>query len=479
MEVRNIRSILASALSSKGPLAPGDTLWLREGVYQGQFVSEIKGRPDLPIYVKQYPGERAVLDGAGALQTTLEIAGPDVWFWGFDVTNSSPQRVFDTPSQGETRRATGISVSAPRVRLINVSVHDAFTGVTLTEKADSAELYGCVIYDNGIREPQGGVGHGLLFLTGTIRAIDVVTFNNQGRGLNADPQSGSDGAFVVDGLVSFDNGQSSITDPGFRLENIFLDGESNQLQMTNSHLYHPPATIGQNASLNGGKSAGGSLTMTRNSFVGGSVAVSLSQWRTARVIENLFYIPGSPNPNVDQRVATVKQPGDVAVPYDWNTNRYVDQSTQGYPFIFNQALNSYGGANLSFPEWQKATQFDAQAQYQRERPSGTQVFVRPNRYDPSRALAVVYNWDNQPAVDVPLNTLDLKRNERIEVIDVQRMFDEPIVAQTYNGQSISVPMTEITSRVSNDLFSRDRRTLPEFGVFLIRKAGGGKPTTTP
>jgi hypothetical protein len=470
---------LASALSAKSPVAPGDTLWLRKGVYEGTFVSEIHGRPDLPIYVKQYPGERAILDGAGALQTTLEIAGGDVWFWGFEVTNSSTHRVFETPSQGETRRATGVSVSAPRVRLINLIVHDAFTGVSLTEKAASTELYGCVIYNNGIREPQGGVGHGLLLLTGSLQATDVVSFNNQGRGINAGPQSGRADAFVFDGLVSFDNGQSSITDPGFRLENMFLEASPGELQLINSHLYHPLATVGQNVSLTAGTGARGTLTMSRNAFVGGSVALSLSQWRNARVTENLFYIQGSSNPNVDQRVATVKQP-DGSSAYQWNANRYVDQTAQGYPFIFNRALNSYGGANLSFPEWQKASQFDAQAQYQRERPSGAQVFVRANRYEPSHALAIVYNWDAKPSVDVPLTALGMKPGDRVEVVDIQRLFDQPLVAQPYSGQPIAVPMIPPPSGIaSGGLFNRDRRTLPEFGVFVIRKIAAAKVTTAP
>jgi hypothetical protein len=471
---------LASALSSQGPVAPGDTLWLRDGVYQGHFRSDLSGRSALPIYIKQYPGERAVLDGASSLQTTLEIVGGDVWFWGFTVTNSSQQRVFDATRRGVARRATGITVDAPRVRLINLTVHDAFTGVVVTEKAEGTELYGCVVYDNGIRDAQGGLGHGLSLMTGTLQAIDVVSFGNQGRGINAGPYSGPTATLLFDGLVSFDNGQSSLTNPGFRLENLSVDVDLTQLQLVNSHLYHPLDTVGQNVSLSAGKSTAATLTATRNAFVGGSVAVSLSQWRNARMTENLFYIQGSSNPNVDQRLATLKQPADVTAAYDWNRNRYVDDNTEGYPFIFNEVLNGYGGANLSFVEWQKATKFDAQGQYQRERPSGTQVFVRANRYDSSRALAVVYNWGNQPTVEIPLHTLGFKPDERVEVVDIQRMFDSPIVAERYAGRSVGVPMTP-SSRVGahDHPFSRDRHTLPRFGVFLIRKAAAGKPTTTP
>jgi hypothetical protein len=239
------------------------------------------------------------------------------------------------------------------------------------------------------------------------------------------------------------------------------------------------ATVGQNVSLTAGTGARGTLTMSRNAFVGGSVAVSLSQWRNVRLTENLFYIQGSSNPNVDQRLATVKQPEGSSA-YQWNANRYVDQTPQGYPFIFNQALNSYGGANLSFAEWQKASQFDAQGQYQRERPTGTQVFVRPNRYEPSHALAIVYNWDRKPSVDVPLTALDMKAGDRVEVVDIQRLFEPPLVSQPYNSQSVTVPMIpSLGAGANHESFNGDRRTLPEFGVFVIRKIAAARVTTAP
>src|SRR5688572_27323058 len=56
---------LTTALSEHSPAKPGDTIWLRGGIYPGSFTSELKGSPNLPIVVRQYPGERATLDGRG------------------------------------------------------------------------------------------------------------------------------------------------------------------------------------------------------------------------------------------------------------------------------------------------------------------------------------------------------------------------------------------------------------------------------
>lgn len=44
-------------------LAAGDTLYLRGGTYREQVYCAASGKPDAPITVRAYPGERAVLDG--------------------------------------------------------------------------------------------------------------------------------------------------------------------------------------------------------------------------------------------------------------------------------------------------------------------------------------------------------------------------------------------------------------------------------
>lgn len=45
-------------------LSAGDTLYLRGGVYREQVYCAIAGKPDAPITIRAYPGERAILDGS-------------------------------------------------------------------------------------------------------------------------------------------------------------------------------------------------------------------------------------------------------------------------------------------------------------------------------------------------------------------------------------------------------------------------------
>src|ERR1041384_4302453 len=62
---------LATAISGGGGrVAPGDTIWLRGGTYRGAVVSSVHGAAGAPVVVRQYRGERAVIDAAGAAAST-------------------------------------------------------------------------------------------------------------------------------------------------------------------------------------------------------------------------------------------------------------------------------------------------------------------------------------------------------------------------------------------------------------------------
>ncbi len=55
---------LQTALNHPSAVKPGDTIWLRGGTYTGApFTSNLNGTSASPIIVRQYPGERATIDG--------------------------------------------------------------------------------------------------------------------------------------------------------------------------------------------------------------------------------------------------------------------------------------------------------------------------------------------------------------------------------------------------------------------------------
>ena len=81
---------LQTALDHPSAVQPGDTIWLRGGIYNAPpYTSHLAGTSADPIIVRQYPGERARIDGNyNGNESTLDLLGSYTWFWGFEIFNS-------------------------------------------------------------------------------------------------------------------------------------------------------------------------------------------------------------------------------------------------------------------------------------------------------------------------------------------------------------------------------------------------------
>src|SRR5690348_6415686 len=194
---------LATALrAGAARVQPGDTIWLLGGVYHGAFRSSVSGAPGAPVVVRQYPGERAVIDGSGQLDDMLLVEGPWVVFQDFEITDSNADRVTTSP-----QRPHGVVSNAPHVKYVHLVVHDTGIGFYVyPAKAKDVEIYGCLLYDNGWR----GGGHAIYAKsdTGPLLIRDNVTFNQFGYGIHVYSKLGGGGLrnITVRGNVSFDNG---------------------------------------------------------------------------------------------------------------------------------------------------------------------------------------------------------------------------------------------------------------------------------
>lgn len=469
---------LTTALSEEGPVRPGDTLWLLDGVYRGSFVAALSGVEAAPIYIKQFPGGRAILDGAGSLKSTLAVTGSDVWLWGFEITNSDPERVFDRPSGGDTRRATGLSVAGARDRLINLVIHDADTAVSMSEKAAAIEIYGCIIYNNGVSDPRGAQGSGLVIegTPGANTVTDLITFNNQSVGVSASGERLE--RLRIDGLVSFNNGRD-VSNPNIKLSNLSVSStaRAGEFTLSNSHLYHAPDMVGPNLILGSAQVSSGVLTVDGNTIGGGSGVMSAARWAAMTVTNNLMYLRSTADVKTDQIIAQVRTSARPTS-NKWTGNTYVDQTSRGYAFAFNDATNSFGGGNLNFAEWQKASTFDGASTYSTTRPQGTKTYVRPNRYEPGRAHIVVYNWDKQAKVSVSLDNAGLARGDAFEVVDALDPLGRPVLAATFADSTITLDLSNLSAQSPiGGLPVTPPHTAPEFAVFVVRKAAARATTT--
>ena len=143
---------LQTVLSHPPSVEPGSTVWLRGGVYVGRFTSNLRGSAKAPIVLRQYPGERATIDGAAVEGNVLTINGAYTWYVGFEVTNSNPA----------ARAGDGITLAdATSVKLINLVVHDnAGNGIGAWSQSSDIEIYGCLSFLNG-RKPGPNHAYGL------------------------------------------------------------------------------------------------------------------------------------------------------------------------------------------------------------------------------------------------------------------------------------------------------------------------------
>jgi len=67
---------LQTALNNTSQILPGHILWLRGGVYRGQFDSNLQGTATKPITVQSFTGEKAILNGNTVFPTPIPTPNP-------------------------------------------------------------------------------------------------------------------------------------------------------------------------------------------------------------------------------------------------------------------------------------------------------------------------------------------------------------------------------------------------------------------
>ena len=237
---------LNSVLRGSKAVAPGDTVWVLGGTYRGAFINYLNGTSTRQIVVRQYPGQRATIDG------DLLVLGSYTTFWGLEVMNSNPLASYKI----------GVNVKSPGSRMINLVVHDAgASGVGLWNEAPNAVLYGSIVYNNGSKYNQD---HGVYFngITGTKYVQDNIVFNNYAYGLHAySPISGELSNLRIDGNTTFNNGS---TGPDGRSIDLHVGGSlvSNTSVTNNMTWRRNDGEItmrlldGQNVSMSGNRAVG-------------------------------------------------------------------------------------------------------------------------------------------------------------------------------------------------------------------------------
>ncbi len=370
---------LASAFASDGPLRPGDLLWLRGGTYRGNFRSELAGTADAFIVVAQFPGERAILDGAVASdQSVLRVEGSHTVYWGFEVTNSAPD-------QTGHAKGTGVDVFGPYTKFVNMVVHHTGNGMGIWTPALEAELYGNVIYQIGWDAEDRGHGHSIYIQNSALtkRVVDNILFDGRSFGVHAYTEGGEINNLYFEGNIAFDHGsQSTISGP---TANFLIGGRrvARHPVLLSNYAYYPWSSVGRNADV--GYIDGCSDALIRDNYLAGGVPVVVTRCTDITVTGNKF-------------IGVV----DAAIASRFPDNQFIG-----------------------------------------ERPRESRVFVRRNRYVQGRGNVAVFNWERRSSVRLDLSDLGLHTGEPFEIRDVRNYFGEPLLTSIYGASSIELPLQKM------------------------------------
>lgn len=427
---------LGTALAgAAGRIQPGDTIWLQGGTYRGAFRTTLVGAPDQLIVFRQVLGQRVTIDG------TLRADGAYLAFWGFEIMQSEPTTY-------------GLQANTAHGRFINLIVHDAGTqGISFWTQAVDAELYGCIVYNNGTHE---NLDHGVYVHneTGTKLIADNVFFNNLARGIQvyASRKNAAIRNIRVEGNVAFNNG--AISSVVAARQNLIFNAPVPTEGMigVDNMLYFSGRTginlrVGRYAPQNNRD-----LVLRGNYAAGGGVGLEMVQpWVHATIEDNTFIGSGDE-----------VQLGGVGIShYQWSRNRWGRAS--------GARAWRYESRAYDWRAWQQATGLGGTDEVVAERPSAPKVFVRPNKYEAGRAHIVVYNWSGQKEIPVDVGGV-LQAGDHYEIHNVQALFDPPIVSGVYAGGPIAVPMTGVPAPNPVGRITRTPpRTGPAFDAFLLTR----------
>lgn len=451
---------LRTALSHPPAVKPMDTIWLLGGVYQGEFTSKLQGAKDAPIVVRQYPGERAILDGGENNKSVLEVNGGWAWYWGFEVRNSRRNRRIETPgSNVPAAPGHGLNILGGPVKVINVVVHDTGTAIGFWKTSVDSELYGNVIFNNGWFAPDGNHGHGIYTqnTTGTKLLRDNIVFNQFKNGLHL---YGSPAAplmnYRVEGNVIFND---SVQVGG--------EGPAENIELKDNCFY-----IGNAVRLYYSHKKNRNLSLSGNYFAS---LVQAFWWDRIRALGNTFFRYNNKGASLEIRL----QEGGDPSQFEIDRNVYVSGPNNRNQIIVSDTASGYHEV-FTIDQWREKFGYDRSGNnlvYPDGRPNAPVVFVRRNFYEPSRGHIIVYNWPRGDFVQADVSVMNLRKGDRYELRNVQNYLQESITG-TYEGAPIRIPMKGWT--MANPI-GMDKpiepATFPEFGAFVITVDRAARVTT--
>lgn len=476
---------LVTALAHPAAVRPGDTIWVRGGMYPKRhpdmWQPKLTGTPAAPIVVRAVPGERVQVTGP------WRIFGADCWYWGLEHTYTGTEsRVSAEAGSGPTDQPVRgwVAIYGDRVKVINPVIHDLNEGINFFGGGSlDSEVYGAIIYNVGWQGTDRGNGNGAYIQSaaGTKWITDCIAFNTFATGMKGYGTAAAVKGLVFDGLMIFNAGAYAVDTPsqGGPSQNLLVTSEREPVDgivVQTSAFYHSAWNPGANVRLGHGSTPALGCKVLNNYMAGGS-GLSVSLYDTATVTGNTIFSRA-------RTVVAVGHSGAVPPAHTWDGNAYFDDTPpwagdgRRYSFQAAQGDRIWSGVGRSnLAGWRETTGYDANSTHTVGRPTGTKVIVRPNRHEPGRAHIAVYNWDLAATVPADVSSAGLAIGQKYELLDVQNYFGPPVLTGVYDGKPIALPMALTTVARAIGMTWEPPHTSPEFNVFVLRPLPGRPPST--
>lgn len=432
---------LQTAFNHPKSLLPGDTVWIREGVYTNSinapglgmvsFMCNTKGTAPLPIIFRNYNNERVTIDANEnyAALCFMPEACSYTWIWGIEVMSSSTKDRGYTPQGPASVSRGNIYCNAPGIKFVNMVIHDLGDGLELWSNAIDNESYGNIIYNTGNDESTGGHGHGIYGQNGdegTKKIHNNIFFSSYGFNVRLWSTNQSVNNFDIRNNILFNGGSSSQVES--RKHNFFIVSNNPKSPIRNLLMKH-------NYTYSGITTTTGSCNTIGANY-------------------------GSVNMRLDSNYFS----GQLRL-----AGPFTDFSANGN-FVF-------GGTDLPYIRVDPALAADnsfrdqwANSTFQENEPTeGLDYFVIPNKYEPGMANIAVYNWGNAETVEVDISDAGLQPGDKYELVNVMDYYNDIITGEYTVAGTIEVPMTGHTFAQAIGSSKPPVSQFPKFGVFVLRK----------
>ncbi|TXD85274.1 hypothetical protein ESY86_01660 [Subsaximicrobium wynnwilliamsii] len=465
---------LQTALNQKpDKVSSGDTIWMHEGIYNGRYMSRLKGEtPNQYITVSAYKEDKVVLNGnvPSKQDGVLIVKGDRVLFKNFEITFLGDFSRDESEADFQVCAAI-MHLSGVNCMFYNLNIHDnPGLGIGSWRHTAGSTIEACRIYNNGFLSKDGkGRGEGIYVqnMSDEIRLIkDNIIFNNYYKGVEV-WSAGKHTSFeyvkniTLDHNIIFNSGTPS----GKHVDNVIVASNdrnginiAKNIRLSNNVLWHntgdangsilgdaPALTLGfhKNAPIE-------NVTVHQNIIVGGYNGLRLLYAKSLNFTNNEIY---TGNVQID--------PSMQSYYTNWNFNSNRIYTKLKKPFRVTRTKDY----NLDM--WRETFNLDAKSEVLPLTQFELDKMLHLSQQSQNKKLfsVALFNAEGE-ATTVNFSDYQLKKGTHYQIYDVEN--PETILKSGMLSEAKEVQFPMQSAAFQKPLHNTSaKKNLSNFGVFRI------------